>query len=330
MHAMLAQAIVVSFVSSLAVLLWLLWRFGHRALDMPNERSLHERPVPRIGGIAIFAGAAVPLALGALEFWLPLFLGLALALLSFLDDLRGLPAAGRLAAHFAAVGVLVWHALSPMNAGALLLFVLAGVWITNLYNFMDGADGIAGGMACIGFGAYALAARFAGAEGMMVACVAIAAASAAFLLLNFHPARVFMGDVGSIPLGFLVFALGLVGWRDDLWPLWFPLLVFAPFIGDATLTLLKRAMRREGLWLAHREHYYQRLVRMDFGHRGTALLAYATMLVCAGAALFGREQSPPVQSAVAAATTLALAALARWVDLRWRRRAPEPESPGSA
>src|SRR6185436_356022 len=106
----------------------------------------------------------------------------------------------------------------------------------------------------------------------------------------------FLGDVGSIPLGFLAGGLGLLGWRNDLWPLWFPLLVFGPFIGDATLTLVRRLLRRERVWHAHREHYYQRMVRMGFGHRGTAWTAYAVMALCAGAALVGRGQPPAMQA----------------------------------
>jgi UDP-N-acetylmuramyl pentapeptide phosphotransferase/UDP-N-acetylglucosamine-1-phosphate transferase len=328
MRAMLAQAILLSFVVSLACVLMLLWRFGRRALDMPNERSLHVRPVPRTGGIGILAGAASALAFGALELWLPLLLALILALVSFVDDLDGLPAAVRLAAHAAAAGVLVWYVLSPMNIAALLALALAVVWITNLYNFMDGADGVAGGMALIGFGTYAAAAQLAGQPGTAALCAALASASAAFLLLNFHPARIFLGDVGSIPLGFLAGALGVVGWRDDAWPLWFPLLVFGPFIGDATLTLLKRLLRRERVWQAHKEHYYQRLVRMGFGHRGAALIGYAAMFLCAAAALFGRELAPALQAAVFGGTSLLLAAMAVAVDLRWRRFAARQGNAG--
>jgi UDP-N-acetylmuramyl pentapeptide phosphotransferase/UDP-N-acetylglucosamine-1-phosphate transferase len=206
-----------------------------------------------------------------------------------------------------------------MNLAALLVLSIAVVWMTNLYNFMDGADGVAGGMALIGFGAYAVAAELAGAPALAAACAAIAAASAAFLLLNFHPARIFMGDVGSIPLGFLAAALGLVGWRNDLWPLWFPLLVFGPFVGDATLTLLRRLARRERIWLAHRSHYYQRMVLMGMSHRRAAVLGYLAMALCAAAALIGRDRPFAQQAMAFGAASLALAAIALWVDWRWRR-----------
>jgi UDP-N-acetylmuramyl pentapeptide phosphotransferase/UDP-N-acetylglucosamine-1-phosphate transferase len=296
----------------------LAWGAGY-VLDLPNERSLHDRPVPRTGGLALLAGAAACLVLGGADLWRPLAIAAALAALSFLDDLRGVPLRLRLAAHLAAASGFAWHLLSPMHPAELALVILGVVWVTNLYNFMDGADGIAGGMALIGFGAYAGAAHAAGQAPLAVACVALAAASLAFLLHNFHPARLFLGDAGSIPLGFLAAALGLQGWRDDAWPLWFPLLVFGPFIGDSTLTLLRRLARRQAVWQAHREHYYQRMVRMGLGHRATAWIGYAAMLACAGIALHGRTLPGAGQAAAFGAAVALLAGLALWVDLRWSR-----------
>ena len=314
---MLAGLGVLSFIVA-AVAAWLLLsrRF---ALDQPNERSLHERPVPRTGGIAVLAGSAVSLGFGAAGLWLPVTLAAALAIVSFLDDLYGLPTVARLAAHVGAAAFFVWYLLSPMHPVEMTLLILAVAWITNLYNFMDGSDGLAGGMATIGFGAYALAAWWSGAAPLAAFCVALAAAAAGFLAYNLHPARIFLGDVGSIPLGFLAAALGLAGWRNDLWPLWFPVLVFGPFIGDATVTLVRRLLRRERVWQAHRDHYYQRMVRMGLGHRATAWTGYAVMLLCAGAALVGRNQAPALQAMAFFGASALLAAMAIWVDVRWMR-----------
>ena len=200
-----------------------------------------------------------------------------------------------------------------------VLAVLAIVWAANLYNFMDGADGLAGGMALFGFGSYAIAAFLSGADLYGVLCASIAAASAGFLVFNFPPARIFMGDAGSVPLGFLAGALGVLGWSRGYWPLWFPLLVFAPFVCDATLTLLRRILRRERVWQAHKEHYYQRLVRMGFGHRGTAWIEYAAMAGCAGVALAARREPVAVQTAALAGAAAVLIAVALWVDARWAR-----------
>jgi UDP-GlcNAc:undecaprenyl-phosphate/decaprenyl-phosphate GlcNAc-1-phosphate transferase len=316
---MLAGAAILSFVVAFLAARVLLSRFGRFALDQPNERSLHERPVPRTGGIAVLLGGAVSLAFGAGLLWLPMALALALAVVSFFDDLRGLPTGVRLGAHVAAAAFLVWYVLSPMLVVELLVLIVAVAWITNLYNFMDGSDGLAGGMATIGFGAYGLAAWWGQDAALAALCLALSAAALAFLLHNHHPARMFLGDVGSIPLGFLAAGLGIVGWRNDLWPLWFPVLVFGPFIGDATITLVRRLLRRERVWQAHREHYYQRMVRMGLGHRGTAWTAYAVMLLCAGAALLGRGQAPALQATVFLATSALLGAMAVWVDVRWAR-----------
>ncbi|MBS1185065.1 MAG: putative undecaprenyl phosphate N-acetylglucosaminyltransferase [Proteobacteria bacterium] len=273
----------LSFAISWLTLAWLLRRRHVLPMDHPNARSLHETPTPRIGGLGIMAGvgaAGVWLTDGAL---LPLLLGaLGLAAVSLLDDLRGLPVRVRFLAHFvAAAGCLVALGLTGW---ALMAGTLAVVWMTNLYNFMDGSDGLAGGMAALGFGALALAAWLGEASGLAAFSASIAAAALAFLRFNFPPARVFMGDAGSIPLGFLAAALGILGAQQQVWPWVFPLLVFSPFIVDASVTLMRRAMRGEKVWQAHRSHYYQRVVLLGASHRQLALAAYALMLLCAALA----------------------------------------------
>jgi UDP-N-acetylmuramyl pentapeptide phosphotransferase/UDP-N-acetylglucosamine-1-phosphate transferase len=139
-------------------------------------------------------------------------------------------------------------------------------------------------MATIGFGALALGAWLGDAPGLATFCAAIAAAALAFLRFNFPPARVFMGDAGSIPLGFLAASLGILGAQQNVWPALFPLLVFSPFIVDASVTLTRRALRGEKVWQAHRSHYYQRVVLLGATHRQLALAAYALMLTMAALA----------------------------------------------
>ena len=272
-----------AFVICGLTLAWLLRRGNSLPMDHPNARSLHETPTPRIGGLGIMAGvglAGVWLADGTL---LPLLLGaFGLAAVSLLDDLRGLPVRVRFPAHFVvAAGCLLALGLTGW---ALLAGTLAVVWMTNLYNFMDGSDGLAGGMAALGFGALALAAWLADAPALAAFCAAVAAAALAFLRFNFPPARVFMGDAGSIPLGFLAAALGILGAKQHVWPWVFPLLVFSPFIVDASVTLMRRALRGEKVWQAHRSHYYQRVVLLGASHRQLALAAYALMLAMAALA----------------------------------------------
>jgi UDP-N-acetylmuramyl pentapeptide phosphotransferase/UDP-N-acetylglucosamine-1-phosphate transferase len=177
-------------------------------------------------------------------------------------------------------------------------------------------------MALFGFGAFALAAWLANDPVFVVVAASIAAAAAAFLVFNFPPAKVFMGDAGSIPLGFLAAALGLLGWRAGCWPPWFPVLVFSPFIIDASLTLARRMLRGERVWRAHRSHYYQRLVQLGWGHRNTALAEYALMAGCGALALWALGQPPAVQWLAVGAAVGAYLVLAALVDVAWRRRSP--------
>lgn len=318
MRAMLALAPVAAFFVALLVGRLLLTPAGRRiALDEPNERSLHENPVPRTGGIAIAAGVAAACVLSWPGLAAMLAAAAALGAVSFADDVLGLPTRVRLALHLGAAAAVLALDLEITAALPFVVLALALAWTANLYNFMDGADGLAGGMTVFGFGAYALAAYLVGALTLAALCASLAGAAAAFLVFNWHPARLFMGDVGSVPLGFLAGALGLQGWSIGAWPLWFPLLVFAPFMCDATLTLIKRMLRRERVWQAHRDHYYQRLVRMGFGHRRTACIEYAAMAGCGALALLVFREPAAVQGIALAFAAAALAGVAVWVDRRW-------------
>jgi len=286
-----AAAPLTAFTATLVIVWWLTRsRFRGVALDHPNRRSLHATPVPRSGGVGIHAGIALAwLTIGP---DLPLALWLAFALLfavSLLDDVRGVPVAVRFIAYLLAAYLLAADLLlAKFGLPAALLMTLALAWMANLYNFMDGADGLAGGMALLGFAFYGAAAWLAGDRTFALVNFSAAAAAAAFLIFNFHPARIFMGDAGAVPLGFLAGAFGLLGWLQHDWPWWFPLLVFSPFIIDASVTLARRLARRERVWQAHRDHYYQRLVQLGWGHRRTAAAEYILMAACGTIALIMR------------------------------------------
>jgi UDP-GlcNAc:undecaprenyl-phosphate/decaprenyl-phosphate GlcNAc-1-phosphate transferase len=285
-------------------------------VDHPNQRSLHQSPIPRTGGLGVVTGLAAGGVIAGSNV-LALTLAVGLMLLSLLDDWRGLSPGVRLPGHLAAALLFVLAGLDGVEWFEVPLLVLGIGWMTNLYNFMDGADGLAGGMGLFGFGAYACAAWMGGEQTFALACMAVAAAAGAFLLFNFPPARVFLGDAGSIPLGFLAAAFGLSGWQAGLWPLWFPPLVFAPFVVDASVTLLRRALRGEKVWQAHRSHYYQRQVLMGWSHRRLVTLEYSLMLVTALVALSVRYA--PTSTHVAALALLALVyiGIGLSIDLRW-------------
>lgn len=316
--AALAAAFAIAFA---AIALARRSPLAERLADRPNARSLHETPRPRVGGLGLMAGAmAAVLAAGSAEMRLVAACALGLALLSLRDDARPLPALVRLAGHAAAAIVVVAGPLGAPPLLAAIPLVLAIAWMTNLYNFMDGADGLAGGMGVAGFGALALAADAGGAADLALASGAIAAASLAFLAYNVPPAKVFLGDAGSIPLGFLAGALGVLGIARGLWPTWFPLLVFSPFIVDATVTLLRRIVAGERVWEAHRTHYYQRLVTGGWSHRRLAFAAWAAMLAAGASALLALEGGILLHRGILAVWVAAYAAALVAIDRRHPRK----------
>ncbi|MGH8762265.1 MAG: MraY family glycosyltransferase [Nitrosospira sp.] len=307
MIAGLPFSLVIAPLTAFTITLILIWRLIKgdvlNILDYPNPRSLHTKSVPRTGGLGLVLGILTSWALLPTALPVSVTFGVALlTLISFADDIFGLRVLGRLMMHGA---VAIWFSVALLFEahGGMIVIVtaIAIIWIINLYNFMDGSDGLAGGMALIGFGCYGLTAWLAGDESFAMINFCIAAAAAAFLLFNFYPARIFMGDAGAIPLGFLAASLGVTGWANGLWPPWLPILVFSPFIVDASVTLLKRGLRREKIWQAHREHYYQRLVQSGFGHRNTALLGYILMLTAGASAIWATRQDTAAQLGVGTA-----------------------------
>lgn len=296
----------------------LAWRL---ATDVPNARSLHERPTPRVGGWGIVPMILIVVITAVRQLWLIGFCVAGLAAVSQIDDRRGLPARIRFVFHLAATATIVFAYPAAAPWWALTPLVVMMIWFVNLYNFMDGVDGLAGGMTLFGFGGYALAALAGGqaAAGLVLVSAAASGAAAGFLLFNFSPARIFLGDAGSIPLGFLAAALGYWGGRDGVWPIWFPPMLFAPFIADASVTLARRLARGEKFWQAHRDHYYQRMVRSGVGHARTACCWYAVMVAGAVIALWALSRPALVQWCVVVVWALILCCIGWAIDLRWQR-----------
>jgi UDP-GlcNAc:undecaprenyl-phosphate/decaprenyl-phosphate GlcNAc-1-phosphate transferase len=317
-----AWAPLTAFTASLLIGWWLVHSgLSKFALDHPNERSLHQTPIPRTGGIAIHAGIVLAWATASPNISPMLWLvwGILVAV-SFYDDVRGVPVVVRLVVHLLVAGALA-ASLVPQDTGivGVLIATLAIAWMANIYNFMDGSDGLAGGMTALGFSFYCIAAWLAGNTELAVLSLSVATAAAAFLVFNLHPARIFMGDVGSIPLGFLAGALGFAGWVQQDWPWWFPLLVFSPFIVDASATLARRLLTRERIWKAHSDHYYQRLVRMGWGHRKTAWAEYLLMTVCGVIAVMSLGRTPAFQATMLAAVVFVYGVLATVIGRAWSR-----------
>lgn len=281
MTQVLLPALLAAAASAVVGAWFQRWALRHaRALDLPNQRSSHRTPTPRGGGVGIVVGFVAGLAAwlllgGSLS---PRAIGwLAGALLvagvSFVDDLHPLPAAPRLATHGASAGIAALVGVQDVAGASLLAVPLAFVWIvllTNVYNFMDGIDGLAAGQAIVAGLAYA-AAGLLGGNGLIAASGAVlAGGSAGFLVHNVPPpARLFMGDVASTFLGYSFATLALlgnlgVGGARIPWEL--GAVALAPFLFDSLATLSRRVLRGERWFEAHRSHYYQRLVRAGLTH----------------------------------------------------------------
>lgn len=292
------------FIASAALcwlLCWPVYRFliAGNIIDRPNERSSHTRPTARGGGIAIMAAVALGAFCLAWShqvklLWVLPLLALVLAAVSFVDDLRAVPPAIRFGCHagaaLAALLVLqprfdfpdwVNPTVAAFASCAVLFLWIAGY--TNAFNFMDGINGIAGVQAfATGLGMALIAHRGAAGEGTapILFCAVLAGAGLGFLPHNFPKARMFMGDVSSAPLGFLL-AFAAVWLSAELgWDLLLPLtLMHTNFVLDTAITLSRRVLRGEKWYLPHREHFYQRFVRAGKSHSFVTLWELALQLL---------------------------------------------------
>lgn len=317
----------IAALSWLATRIVLAYLERRAILDRPNERSSHTRPTPRGGGLAVtlvlfLVGGALAIHLPIARLELCILLGgmAVLALLSWLDDLMDLSAVLRFSIHILVVAAAL--ALLPADAQIfqgllppLLDRILAGLlwlWFINLYNFMDGIDGITGvETIAVGLGLFALSLLLPGLL-VLQGWLGLAAAGAAFgfLLWNWHPARIFLGDVGSVPLGFL---LGWLLLETAAAGQWAPALILPLYyLADATLTLLRRAARGEKVWRAHREHFYQRPVLRGLPHdRIVWPIAAGNFLLIVLALAAARGGALPALAGAAAIVAFLLVWLAR-------------------
>jgi UDP-N-acetylmuramyl pentapeptide phosphotransferase/UDP-N-acetylglucosamine-1-phosphate transferase len=279
-------SILISYVvTSLSIRLSL--RRGR--LDVPNERSSHSAPVPRLGGLGVLAGYLIPLTalwieeshgrsgvnLLAQSVWMFACTAVVLGGAGLYDDLYGLRPVQKFGIQFPFALSIAYYMRRFAGADAFSMtaigFLLALLWLvsfTNFYNFMDGVNGLAGATAVL-YGVFL--AYFAWQQGQTVACIVaalVAGASLGFLFYNFPYARTFMGDTGSLFLGMLFAVLALFlhdvpGGSRMFVPL---ILLYSVFIYDCTITLLRRVWRRENVFRAHRSHIYQRLVKHGWSH----------------------------------------------------------------
>ena len=277
-------------------------------LDEPNERSSHVEPTPRGGGLAVVAVLLIawPIMMFAVDpdgwldslvdsrDWIVIAGVLGLAAISWVDDLRGLGPLSRILAQLVAVtaGLLTLIHLGPVFQGLLprwLDLMAAGLlwlWFVNLFNFMDGIDGITGvETISIGTGLVLLAFAVGLDWSYGVPALAATGAAAGFLTWNWHPARLFLGDVGSVPLGFILGWLLLATAAEGYWAA--ALILPLYYLADATWTLGRRLVRREAVWRAHREHFYQHAVAEGLSHAAVTLRILLVNIVLVALAVLG-------------------------------------------
>ena len=309
--------------TALGVRLLLPWLTARAVLDRPNERSSHKSPTPRGGGLVVVAVVAaalwvIQIATGA-PLWRLAVLTLALAALaavSWLDDRRGADWRLRLVLQLAAVAAgLVAIGIGPLAERLGLApwlvgipLALAWMWFVNLYNFMDGIDGITGTeTASIGVGLVALAVVSLGSvAGQGLAGLALAGAAIGFLIWNWHPARIFLGDVGSVPLGYIVGGFLIQAVIAGHWAA--ALILPLYYLADATIVLLARALTGQKPWEAHRSHFYQRAHQGGLSHSQVSLCIGAlNILLIALAAVAGLGWSWLALVAAGGAVALLLA-----------------------
>jgi UDP-N-acetylmuramyl pentapeptide phosphotransferase/UDP-N-acetylglucosamine-1-phosphate transferase len=298
--------LIFSFTLTLfGVELWRRLALRRQHLDIPNERSSHTRPTPRGGGIVMFfvtIGFLLFFAWqdGKLRTIFPFLVGAGLiAIISYLDDLFNLPSPLRFAVHLTGALLAIFSLgffgqislpfFGVLEFNPLVGQILTALWIvglTNAYNFMDGIDGIAGTQGFVAGVGWCVIGFFTGNQLICVFGALIAATSAGFLWHNWSPARIFMGDVGSAFLGYslAVMPLFIVQKSENsaLLPIIGALLVWT-FVFDAAFTFLRRLLRGENVFSAHRSHLYQRLVIKGFRH--DAVTVYYGVLATIGVLL---------------------------------------------
>lgn len=312
-HFSLALIIAVSALAVFIGTRGLLPVLTRRAiLDLPNERSSHETPTPKGGGLILVPVILLSWVIIGVQQDFPPFLiwglsgaALALAALSWMDDLKGLSPAVRLLIQIAGVVFVLtmqpdagfyFQGLLPPQADTFMAGVL-WVWFINLFNFMDGIDGITGVESLIlGGGVFLI-----GGEPALLGLI-VAGAMLGFLKWNWHPAKLFMGDVGSVPLGFLLGWLLLDLAARGYWVA--ALILPGYYLADSGITLVRRALKGEKVWLPHRQHFYQQAVQRGLSHARVSLYVLFVGILLVALAWFAENGWP--YPALAAAIVLSI------------------------
>ena len=297
MMPLILIALFVMIISWLAVRYLIVYLKRENIVDRPNDRSLHQGEIPRGGGLAIvFLLMVATFLMGVLSDRLVMFGALLIMIfawssLSWLDDRINLTASRRFIVQIglAVLSVFAFGAVEVIQINTsydlyLPLFgvglsVVGVVWLANLYNFMDGMDGLAGSQTLIAAATMSFWLWQYGDQGLAIVCLVLSAASYGFLWWNWHPAKIFMGDVGSVTIGAFFATITLIAVSRYNMPVISFALLLGVFVADATITVIRRLFKREKVWQAHRSHYYQRLANLGFNHSKIVIGLIALMVV---------------------------------------------------
>lgn len=312
MNSILIFALLTIF-SYLGV--WVIRRYAKRhLLDHPNERSSHAMPTPRGGGLAIvlvvlIAGSVAALNSSLTQSLIYLICGVVIAYIGWRDDLHSLSPRVRFAvqglvALVSVLGMGYFKSVTIPLFGQLQLgavgFIITILWIiglTNAYNFMDGIDGMAGGVALSAALGWMFLSSRTNNDFVFWITLAIAAGNFGFLFHNWSPAKIFMGDVASTFLGYTFAVLPLLSADKGGDALMLGTLLMWTFIMDAGITFIRRLLKRENVFSAHRDHLYQRLIIIGYSHAAVSLF-YISLTLLAGVLAYawswGQPYAPPL------------------------------------
>lgn len=293
----LVSAILVPIMKKVAVHV--------NAMDMPNKRKVHKVPMPRLGGVAIFLAFLVGYMLfggGSVRMLSIIIASFVIVLMGIFDDINPIKARYKLIVQIVAACITTFYGNIVLNDVSLLGFhilfptpinyiitVLIIISITNAMNFIDGLDGLASGISCIYFMTISIIAFILNSIGGLdvILSLIMLGSTLGFLVHNFPPAKIFMGDSGSQFLGFVIAVISLLGFKGTtITSLIIPLLILAVPIVDVALAILRRMIKGQGIMKADKEHFHHQLLKMKFSQRKTIIIIYAISMIFSAVSIF--------------------------------------------
>ncbi|WP_226682042.1 glycosyltransferase family 4 protein [Sutcliffiella horikoshii] len=290
--------LLITFIASFVTVLFvtpLIIKLAHKigATDKPNKRKVHQKIMPRLGGLAIFIGVIVGYMVSGLydERIYGIIVGaIIIVIIGVLDDMYELKARTKLLGQFLVAGVVVYTGLKiefltipfvverfDLGWMAIPITIIWIIGITNAINLIDGLDGLAAGISSIAIATLAVMAGIAGKELILTLCLVILASTIGFLFFNFHPAKIFMGDTGALFLGYCIAVLSLLGLYKSvtLFSFLIPIIILGVPVFDTAFAIIRRILNKQPISAPDKSHLHHRLLAKGISHRNTVLLIYA-------------------------------------------------------